>query len=332
MKLEKIWDELLRTEPKRGEGLLRRRLLPEGAIDLFAAVKKPANARLLQLTFRTALPSGTQMPECRGLLLSVNEESDGAFLLSIAPASALFEDLYALLCDSLVTKVERLRDEGAATLAIVAELQRWQHFLESVGPEGLSTEGQQGLFGELKLLDSCLGLGPPDSLVRGWTGPGRGLHDFEFLGVICEVKTVSGNAPFRIYIPSEKQLDPRQGETLLYCLALTVNRSHGVTLVDAVERLREALQTAPQAAHAFEDGLFRWGYHDIHAPLYGDRRYLCGEEMFFRVEAGFPCLTSTDIPNGVGDVHYSITLDACRAFSLTLDQGRKILAKGLGYV
>lgn len=329
MNLADIWNGLITATPGKGEGLLRRRLFPEGPIELFAAVRKPANLKSLQLRSQIALPAGHVLPECKGLILAAHVDSAGYTVLDIAPAAALYDDIYLVLASALAARLEHIAGEEEAVRTLIGELERWQRFLEAVGPDGLGKEAQQGLFGELHFLrDHLLSVSTPEVAVTGWTAPGRGVHDFEFPGIVCEVKSISSKAHHRMRIPSEKQLDGTQGRTLVYCMLIASGLAHGTSLPSIVGDLRRRLAPSPMAADRFEDCLLRWGYLDLHAPRYRNVLYAVNEDMFFDVRDGFPRITSADLPPGVGDVTYSLAIGACQAFRLTNAEAQQLLTVG----
>jgi hypothetical protein len=329
MNLKEIWASLVDAQPVKGAGHLQRRLFPEGGVELFAVVKRPGNRKTLRLHFEGGLPSGTSLPDCRGLSLTLEEESAVGSVIEIASTTPLYDDIYYVLCADLAEKLGHVAIAEAPKV-LIEELERWQRFLSTVGAEGLGEEGQQGLFGELHFIKELL-LSTPDidRALRSWTAPGRGIHDFQLPGLVCEVKTIATKAHHRMRIPSEKQLDGSQARTLVYCLMVTPNRSMGRTLPDLVADVRAALAPAPGAAQRFEDGLFRWGYLDMHEPRYRDLRYTIVSESVFEVLEGFPRITSKDLRPGVGDVSYSITLAACESFRRKPSDARQAIAEAL---
>ena len=58
------------------------------------------------------------------------------------------------------------------------------------------------------------------------------------------------------------------------------------------------------------------GYIDAHDEQYLRPKYKLVDLHFYRVHDGFPRLTRDQIPSGVGDVHYDVTLAACQEFKI----------------
>jgi hypothetical protein len=91
-------------------------------------------------------------------------------------------------------------------------------------------------------------------------------------------------------------------------------RQHGgESLASIIDDLRHKLADDSRAGLHFEDRLKSYGYLDAQASEYEVVYFIEGTD-FYSVSAGFPRLLSADLPNGVGDVRYSITLSACDAF------------------
>ena len=142
-------------------------------------------------------------------------------------------------------------------------------------------------------------------------------QDFLLPAGAVEVKTTSGKAPHVVRIASERQLDGR-GLPALYLrhLALAVREGAGETLPAMVASLRARFVAFPRAAEEFEDGLLAASYRDADAWRYEARGYALRETNDFAVRGRFPRLTESDLPAGIGEVRYALSLDACRAFLL----------------
>jgi hypothetical protein len=69
------------------------------------------------------------------------------------------------------------------------------------------------------------------------------------------------------------------------------------------------------ALAAFNDRLLDRGWLDMHACRYEMRRWTVRDERTYQVRRGFPRLVETDLPAGVGDVSFAVSLAACEPFS-----------------
>jgi hypothetical protein len=181
--------------------------------------------------------------------------------------------------------------------------------------EGLGIEAQKGLYGELYFLREHVLTHLGTRGVLTWTGPRRAAQDFQFSRWAIEVKTSAVTLPTRIQIASEYQLDDSNLNALfLYYLSIEQSQIDSETLVDIVRSIRERLATDPVASEAFEDSLLDVGYLDAHAFLYSSSGFHIRGSSFYMVTEGFPRITTKDLPQGVGDISYSISITECGKF------------------
>jgi hypothetical protein len=96
----------------------------------------------------------------------------------------------------------------------------------------------------------------------------------------------------------------------------TGSRGATQTLPELAGDLRSRLADEAGALETFNERLLDAGYLDTHAPRYEGRRFSLRRELTFRIERGFPRLVERDLPEGVGDVSYALSLAACREFSV----------------
>jgi hypothetical protein len=208
--------------------------------------------------------------------------------------------------------------DGEKTVGHFVDGMNRLHKVLSRSSELLGPEARLGLFGELNVLKELLipAVGP-EKAVRYWTGPHAQPQDF--MGEVCafEVKTTRGAMPQRLKISSERQLDTRTIDRL-YLVVLTVEEkpAQGMTLPQAVDALRQALASYPAASAAFDEALLLVGFRDEHAPNYIGELYVLRDSAYFHVREGFPRITESMIPPGLGKVHYEIEVGACEPFKV----------------
>jgi hypothetical protein len=142
-----------------------------------------------------------------------------------------------------------------------------------------------------------------------------------------EVKTTIAKQPQSVRITSERQLDST-GIAALFLHVVVLDEREvdparsglGESLPVIVEDLRQQLASEGVALEMFNDRLLDAGYLDSHAPRFECRRFALRGEMTFRVEGGFPCVTERDLPEGIGDVSYALSLPACRPFAVKISE------------
>ena len=321
MIVEEVWQLLEQGTGESSSGYLMRRILTAVQYDVFLAIEKPSNLRLLMLrVHQQAVEKGTTYPasssfEVRRVLL--NPEDKDHVTLQLILTNVRYSDIFTTLVQDIVNHIATIAQEEKAVAAFLTRLKRWQIFLERHS-EGLGETAQQGLYGELWFLRQAVL--PQLGTLRGvlsWSGPGAAQQDFQFPGCAVEVKTTTSKQHQKLTIASERQLDDT-GTSVLILLHLSLDARQGgeEMLPDIVGSVRSLLETSSTAREEFENRLFEVGYLDSHISRYGHTGYTIREMNYFRVEGDFPRIVEADLRNGIGDVRYTISVAECKRFSM----------------
>jgi Putative PD-(D/E)XK family member, (DUF4420) len=298
-------------------GWLLRLARPTSACPLFAAIELTSRRRAVLLRLPgESVPPRRRWPRCKGLE-PVSLRIDGKEHFGVTLKDERFVDVFAALAEDLARRVSEALTPVDQARAFLGQLSRWQKFL-TASAEGLTEEEQRGLWGELRCLRERLlpVLGFP--AVGGWKGPEQAQQDFQFENGAIEVKATLAKQPQVVRITSERQLDATAWPTLiLHIVALDARDGGGETLPGIIASLRSSLAVDPGAQEQFEDRLLLAGYLDAHAGRYADRGYLVRSETSLHVRPGFPVLTESNMPPGIGSVSYGLAVSACAAFSIT---------------
>ena len=319
MSFAEVWEHLEEdTRGPGGSGRAQRRISPSGRRDFFLGLEMPARNRMLIL--RVAASSLTGQPDIsdsHGLVVRIalrdSDTSEAEVALVLTDTEE--QDIFDLLIRDLVEAAEHPVNEAEGLRNFLVRLSDWQQLLWRLGPQGLSREGQQGLWGELWVLREVVA--PVTGLceaIQGWRGAMGADQDFQ-LGHLClEVKTSNASTLDRLEISSERQLEvPADVGLLLVALSLDARPDHGETLPDIVQALRsEASELG--CLPILDARLELLGYRHEHAASYEDVGYEVRSFTPFRVEEGFPRIVSEDLRAGVGDVRYSISTAASAQF------------------
>jgi hypothetical protein len=333
MKIEKTWEELEKQGETLISGYLTRRILPDVNYDVYLAIEKPSNTRLLMLRVNSSLldrkmvyPTSSSFTVNRLALLQDGEEYG---TLQLVLTNARYKDIFTTLVQDILDYLASVADGRAAISAFITRLRRWQIFLEKHNPEGLSEIAQQGLYGELWFLRRLVF--PYFELLKGlrcWTGPKGTQQDFQFSGCAVEVKTTGAKQHQKLAIASERQLDDTgAGTIVLLHLSLDVRQGRGETLPEMVANVRSLVAEDVSARDEFENLLFEVGYLDIHEPRYENIGYTIREHNYFKVGVDFPKITESDLRNGVGDVRYTISVAECKRFSILESEVAALVGK-----
>ena len=308
-------------------GWLLRLARPVAQCPLYAAIELGTRRRAILLRLPVdSVPPNRRWPRCKGLeplMLRI----EGMEHFGVALKEERFKDVFTSLAEDLLRRVSDAATPVEQASAFLGQLSRWQKFL-SASSEGLTDEEQRGLWGELKFMrDRLFSIQGPRS-VSGWKGPEHAHQDYQFKEGAIEVKTTLAKQPQVIRITSERQLDNASWPILILCvIALEAKEFVGETLPQMVSSLRALLVDNSEAREQFEDKLLMAGYHDAHAMRYMDRGYIVRTETLLRVKEGFPLISERNLPDGIGDVSYGLTVAACAPFSLSDIDANRVLTE-----
>lgn len=234
--------------------------------------------------------------------------------LSIELLDHTMQDIFLKVGLDIIASLQSVPPK-ACWKACLLRLERWSSFLKP-SRSRLSPEQQKGLIAELLMLkDNALEALPPHDALEGWTGPESGPRDFAYGQTFIEVKSKRSSANPRIVISSEEQLNTSDSEELfLYVVELNsapVSDSDSFTVTDVV---RETLNMFESPIHRakLDTKLGSVGYFD--EDDYSETRWTLGRTSYYKVEGGFPRITSSSCPSGVSRVTYQLDLDYCEDY------------------
>jgi hypothetical protein len=324
MSLEALWAELeseLRTLHK--DEWVVRRLDPSGPQDFRLGINGNNLQRAFLIRVRnSAITGSVEFPRARGFELREEPLDDSPrthTTLAICLTDARFTDMFTELVHDLYKRLTRITSHNDTVVEIVGRLKTWQSFMERAGLKGMGKELQRGLYGELVFLREYLipQLGA-QAAVESWVGPSGAQQDFQWARKACEVKTSVAKQHQKLWIASELQLDNRWVDYLwLFHLSLDSRQSSGETLCDAIDNISSQLAQYSIASELFARLLLEAGYHLSHRKRYQREGYSIREASFFLVTDGFPRIIEEALPQGVGDVRYSISVAECEHFKMS---------------
>lgn len=315
--LREYWSELIgHSGPAPSD--IRLQLLSSGSeVRTFAAItaKDGLPALLLELpetvkprAFKTLITRAFEMsaPAVKGL-------PPAKWALLIELKDRTFVDLFEVLAHDVQSAVSNALSGEASLQSALRCIDRWRRFVERKGVP-LSEEEVEGLIGEIVVLSRCVRHFGTEAALSAWTGPDRALRDFELPDSSVEVKTYQGDDAATVVISSPDQLDiVAERPIYLAAVRLTPSEAQGLALGEFVARAISAIGADTAAAAVFEERLATAGYLAAHAPLYV-KRFIAGPVMTYAVKPGFPRIRSIDVPKGVLNVRFALSLPALSPF------------------
>ncbi|MBS0606339.1 MAG: PD-(D/E)XK motif protein [Verrucomicrobia bacterium] len=325
---DSMWKEL-ETEVNKipGHGILKRLLAPESTATMFLGIQRPSLSRLFLLEVpRNMLPLKEHIPESRGFELSVEpsaEKLKNHATLVLRATDCVYNEVFSAMVDNLYQILKECKEERQIVRVFLDRLYRWQQFFEKNPQNGLSEEAQRGLYGELYFLKNHL-LSTSDHFiaeVSSWTGAMNRQHDFQFGDTVVEVKTSIAKQHQKLKISSEQQLDETLvGNLYIYHLSLSMMENHADTLPNLIAQIQNGLHDVYGATTTFEEALLNRGYLHTQAERYSKTGYAIREFNVFLVTDDFPRITERELPFGVGDLTYSISIAECKKFKAPINE------------
>lgn len=267
----------------------------------------------------------TRLPRLNGVEVTQTDGHDGiGRMLVYTLHDAAHRTLFHRLCLDIVSSVSNAQTERDMVRIAVARTWRWHHLLRGGGDQRLPLEEQKGLIGELVLIEQYLlpELSPRDA-VTAWRGPLGAAKDFEIGRFAIEVKARRGAAAPFVTISSESQLDDAGLAGLFLCVVditqAPTDSGTGLTITEVASRVQQAVAlTDAEAGELLTDLLnaagFRW------SDDYSDVRWLEGTVHSYRVGSGFPRLSASQMPTGVSEVRYRLSLVDADPFTVTAEE------------
>jgi hypothetical protein len=320
MTIEQLWEEM-EVESRANVAWLTRFATSCAGLPLLVALEQATRARaLLVPVTNTAIPPSRDLPECHGLeIISVMLDLQPYFGVRLRDVA--YVDVFTVLAEDVAPRVAVARDTAEAVAGLLDRLRQWQHFL-TAAREGMSVEVQRGLWGELHVLkEHILPVFGAKAAVCGWKASSASHQDFQFSTGAIEVKSTAAKQPQSIRITSERQLDETGVGSLFLHIVVLDEREveegegcEGKSLPKTINEIRAIICNETNTLSAFNDRLTDRGWIDSFADRYAARRWTVRRELSYRVQNGFPRLVEANLPAGVGDVNFSLSMAACEPF------------------
>ena len=286
-----------------------RRVSHEGKQDFFWIMSGLGEPGLL-LRLATGTEEPKPLPKLRNLDIAIRDVEHGRALIILLKDGEQRE-LFAGLCEDIVSAAEAASDNQDALVRAVRRMMRWHHLLRGGRGDLLSLDEQRGLLGELQFLRRLVDLIGPRAAIEAWRGPAGASKDFELAGILVEVKARRGAARPYVQISSEDQLSDVPGARLFLVVSAVdaAIKPSGLTLTDHVRAAEKIFLDADTESFVLWDEAIHAAGFD-HDDDYSERRWNIGPTTDYEVEGEFPRLV-TPLRPGVSSVRYSMSLDAC---------------------
>lgn len=317
----KIWESINieSQNPKRTQ--VARKIPPKGVVTIFLASDVKKMIRLMYVKLSESAEIRTdELPHFKGLditrgLTSIGEFHNETFLVftqTIPDTENIFESIISDICD----RINCIRHDSLLKQVLSGALNEWKIFFEKYENRLMPISKQKGLFGELVFLkDYVLGKYSPEQAIDFWTGSSFTNHDFQINDLAVEIKTTSSKQHKKFNVASEKQLDTSGLEHLyliLFSILIHSNQTRQ-SIPKLVDEISALLSGNPAAYFKFQNKVAKYGYDRKTKESYRTS-FSVKSITAFEVRENFPRLTEHNLPDGVGDLRYSVIVSACRPF------------------
>lgn len=310
------------VEASDAPGYYRRRLPFSISLPLYAGIVVPNRARRVSIEFEAEALEGLDLADStRGYFVEAERDKRrNTVLVHIQETLASMpKDLFRILCEDLLGRMSCCKSSADSAHTLQRRLGHWKSFFIRRSTEGLSYEQYAGLFGEIEFLEKCLKHCIRPMLVSSaWQGPLGANQDFLFGKTAVEVKSVTANNSGFFRVSNIRQLDDVGLELLYLChTAYDFRENSGRSLNLLITSVRSLLAESPESLVTFDDHLLAAGYVEPDLSAYEKYGFTERQRWYYRVRVGFPRLVESDLPAGVHDVGYSVTLAACSQFAVS---------------
>ena len=321
MKINQIWDELT-NDTSFAKGLLLRRYSGSVLPDVFVAIQQPEKQLCIASSISESIDFNiSQFDNLQEIQIELipdpNKQKKRILIFKLT--NNQHRDIFSVLCEDLIANIATETNEKQLVKTLLNRFEKWKSLFTKIASEGLSSEEQRGLFGELYFIRKFMQRNQNYSAVLNtWVGPANEVRDFQMGNWAMEIKTTHGNNHQKIQISSERQLDVTHLEKLyIYHVSLEKAQESGETLNQIVSSITNLLASDTIALNRFRSKLYEAGYFEQHLLLYDTVGYFIRQDTFYSVEAAFPRIQENELRSGVGDVKYSIILSQCDEFIQT---------------
>lgn len=309
---------------KQGD-LVVRRAQTQPSVYAFRSVVGASLRR--QLMVEVSGPNSVdvdELPRWRGVAVGISQLAplgERGWYVVLSQQLGGTEDVFEFVADDICARIADAAGPNDVVVELQHALKRWSGFFSQHGFEGLGPARIRGLYGELLFLrDHVIPRFGQVLAMNAWHGQSRANHDFQVGPHAFEVKTTTARGPFEVRVSSERQLDDVGLDSLHLVVVVVAELPDGPhTLPALVNDLREKLSSDVEALDGFNGKLIEGGYLDAHAPRYSSA-YEQRSLRWFRVREGFPRITESMLPDGIGDATYTLSLAACKDFAV--DEGK----------
>ena len=312
--IKSIWD----NQKPTGDIIIKTKIDDIPHLNSYAATNHITGQHL----FILSVSKTVKIPELKNFRFRGVEiftiELEDAFELNIYLLDNDLKDIFSLFIQNVLEDIFDCVTENEALTKTLNVIAKWKKLFDKINFNGLNSEQQKGLIGELLFVNYLLcNEKSTANILNAWTGSDFEDKDFTFGSVGIEVKFTSSKTP-KVTISSERQLDTQNIDKLFLLLYTAEEvKENGFSLNSLIEQIRQKITNADELK-LFNENLMLIGYFEEDKSHYG-KMYSLKKTFAFDVNSEFPKIVKSQIPLSIYDVKYSIELSAIENFIVNIE-------------
>lgn len=314
--IKEIWNNHKPT----GDIIIKTRIDDIPHLNCYAATDHITSQHI----FIMSISSNVAIPELKNHrfkgveIYALPNNKDNATELYIHLLDNGLKDVFSLFIQNLLEEVEVSITENEALTTTLNVISSWKKLFDKINFNGLSSEAQKGLIGELLFFNFLLDNNKASSVIlNSWTGADFEDKDFTLGSVGIEIKLTSSKYP-KIKITNERQLDADNLSGLFLILYVVEDvKESGVSLNSLIELTRERISTNDER-NFFNERLLLLGYREEDKEHY-EKQYSLKRTFAFKVNTDFPKIVKSQLSMGIYNTSYNIELSAVDDFAISME-------------
>ena len=312
--IKTIWD----SQKQTGDIIIKTKIDDIPHLNCYAATNHITRQHL----FILSVSKTVEIPELKNYRFRGVEifpiELESVFELNIYLLDNDLKDIFSLFIQNVLDDICDCVTENEALTKTLNVVTKWKKLFDKINFNGLNSEQQKGLIGELLFINYLLDNGKSTTkILNAWTGADFEDKDFTFGNVGVEVKFTSAKTP-KVTVSSERQLDTQNLNELFLLLYIAEEvKENGFSLNSLIAQIRSKI-TNTDELKLFNENIMLIGYFEDDKSYYG-KMYSLKKQYAFEIRGDFPKIVKSQIPLSIYDVKYSIELSAIENFIVNIE-------------
>lgn len=287
----------------------QKKILIDSSLKVYYGITSDNN---LRISFMSTIEP-LNMESTKELKVFLGQESESVFWTCFDLLNPMGNKVFYAFCNDLVDAVLGQYDEKEALQQLKNRYHSWKSMFKN--KRRMSSESNQGLFGELYFMDRFLfNKYDPDLVISSWSGPDGYSKDFSINENWYEVKTTLANSQV-VKISSIGQLSSTTPGYLVVIKVDKMSESFEDGFSNAFDLFKSIINKikSNETKEKFIEKLLNYGF-DINENS-NNEKYKFIDCNTYRVDDEFPRLQEKDIKyQEIGKVTYELFLSTLDRF------------------